>query len=100
MKIRTSNQKCSELATNLIEFKANNIISEYIKNDKLYVIYSYGYHFPMYVKYKNTWYENSDKYSVTTSKQQNQSRPSYKTKLKTTQQLKDIIYNKSLKGVK
>ena len=61
------------------------------------IIYSYGYHFPMYVKHKNTWYENSDKYSVSTSKQQTQSRPSYKTKLKTTKQLKDIIYNKSLR---
>ena len=100
MKIKTSNQNCSELGANLIEFKANNIFSDYIKYDKLYVIYSYGYHFPMYVKYKNTWYENSDKYSVSTSKQQTQTRQSYNTKLKTSQQLKDFIYNKSLKGVK
>ena len=95
--IRTSNIKCSEYVNNKIEFKANNIFSEHIKKDKLYIVYSYGHHFPMYIKYKNTWYENSDKYSVSTSKQQSQSRPSYKTKLKTTKQLKDIIYYKSLR---
>jgi hypothetical protein len=97
--IKTTNNQCSELVTNKIEFKANNIFSEYIKEDKLYIVYSYGYHFPMYVKYKNTWYENSDKYSVTTSKQQSQSRPNAKTKKRNTSELKNIINNIS-RGVK
>tara|TARA_R100001443_G_scaffold52437_4_gene64107 strand:- start:420 stop:713 length:294 start_codon:yes stop_codon:yes gene_type:complete len=93
--VKTSNIKCSELVNKKIEFRASNIFSEHIKKDKLYIVYSYGYHFPMYVKYKNTWFENSDKYSVTTSKQQSQSRPNSKTKLLSTKQLKDLIYNKS-----
>lgn len=34
------------------------------------VIYSYGGHFPLAFKYDNRVYVNTDKYSVTTSKQQ------------------------------
>ena len=94
--IRTSNIKCSEYVNNKIEFKANNIFSEHIKKDKLYIVYSYGHHFPMYIKYKNTWYENSDKYSVSTSKQQNQARPNSKTKLLSTNKMKELIYKTSL----
>ena len=94
--IRTSNIKCSELVNNKKVFKANNIFSEHIKKDKLYIVYSYGYHFPMYIKYKNTWYENSDKYSVTTSKQQSQARPNAKTKLLSTDKMKELIYKTSL----
>ena len=95
MKI-TSNYKCSELVNKKIEFRASNIFSEHIKKDKLYIVYSYGYHFPMYVKYKNTWYENSDKYSISTSKQQSQARPNAITKPLNTNQLKNLIYYKSL----
>tara|TARA_Y100001963_G_scaffold141203_1_gene209144 strand:+ start:236 stop:529 length:294 start_codon:yes stop_codon:yes gene_type:complete len=94
--IRISNNKCRELVNNKIEFKANNIFSEHIKKDKLYIVYSYGFHFPMYIKYKNTWYENSDKYSVSTSKQQTQARPNAKTKLLNTNQMKKLIYKTSL----
>lgn len=94
--IKTSNFKCSELVNNKVVFKANNIFSEHIKKDKLYIVYSYGHHFPMFIKYKNTWYENSDKYSVTTSKHTSQARPSNKTKLLNTNKMKEIIYKTSL----
>tara|TARA_R100000808_G_scaffold23024_1_gene50580 strand:+ start:1365 stop:1658 length:294 start_codon:yes stop_codon:yes gene_type:complete len=92
---RTSNNKCNELVNNKIEFKANNIFSEHIKKDKLYIVYSYGFHFPIYIKYKNTWFENSDKYSVSTSKHQSQARPNAKTKLLNTNQMKQLIYKTS-----
>jgi hypothetical protein len=43
----------------------------------LYVVYSYGYHFPMYVyDYRlEQWFGNSDKYSSTTSRHQSYARP-------------------------
>ena len=43
----------------------------------LYVVYSYGHHFPMFVydADANVWVENSDRYSVTTSKQRTQLHP-------------------------
>ena len=97
--IKTSNMRCSELVNKKIAFKANNIFSEHIKEDKLYIVYSYGLHFPMFIKWKNTWFENSDKYSVSTSKQQSQARPNAKTKKINTKKMKEIIYKKS-RGLK
>ena len=92
---RISNKNSSEYVYNQVEFKANNVFSE--KCDNIYIVYSYGHHFPMYVNYCNKLYENSDKYSVSTSKQQTQARPVENTIKKTTQELKNIIYNESLK---
>jgi hypothetical protein len=61
--------------------------------NKVYVIYSYGYHFPMYV-YDETsqqWIGNSDKYSRTTSTHQSKYRPSVVAKWFDTTTLKDIV---------
>ena len=91
---RISNKNSSEYVYNQVEFKANNVFSE--KCDNIYIVYSYGHHFPMYVNYCNKWYENSDKYSVSTSKQQSQSRPNAKTKLLKTNKMKELIYKTSL----
>ena len=43
----------------------------------LYVVYSYGHHFPVFVydADSNVWVENCDKYSVTTSKHRSQLHP-------------------------
>jgi hypothetical protein len=60
---------------------------------RVYVIYSYGSHFPMYV-YDETsqqWLGNSDKYSRTTSTHQSKYRPSEVAKWFDTTTLKDII---------
>ena len=46
-------------------------------DDNHYIVYSYGWHFPMYIycRQADLWYGNSDKYSVSTSKHQAQARP-------------------------
>ncbi len=47
------------------------------RKGNLYVVYSYGAHFPMWV-YDGAidqWFGNADKYSRTTSKHQSQTRP-------------------------
>ncbi len=43
----------------------------------LYIVYSYGYHFPMYIYDHNAqvWFGNQSRYSHTTSKHQSQARP-------------------------
>ena len=43
----------------------------------IYTVYSYGHHFPMFVydADANVWVENTDRYSVTTSKQRTQLHP-------------------------
>lgn len=74
-KFKTSNQKCKQFVENKLEFNANNLYSHFYRN--WYIVYSYGGHFPIYAFNKETgiWYENSSKYSASTSKHQNQARP-------------------------
>ena len=89
MKIRTSNKNCRSLVERKVEFVANNIFSTWEK--ATYVVYSYGKHFPMYVYKDGNFYENSDKYSVSTSKHQTQARPSFETLKRNTEELKNLI---------
>lgn len=88
--IKTSNAKCSQFVEEKTPFKANNVFAEET-SEGMYIVYSYGYHFPMYAFIDGEWLENSDKYSVSTSKQQTQARPSYKTKKMNTNLLKKCI---------
>jgi len=73
MSERTSNKDCRSLVERKVEFKANNVFSEW--EDDKYIVYSYGKHFPMFIFKDRKWYENSDKYSRTTSRHQTQARP-------------------------
>ena len=94
---KISNKNASDYVENKVEFQANNVFSEriiygIINKELCYVVYSYGYHFPMYVCNAGVWYENTDKYSVSTSKQQTQARPyGVKTLGRNTNELKEII---------
>lgn len=56
----------------LQEFKTSNgTIYAKWETPTLYVVYSYGPHFPMYLKWGNGWFYNREKYSKTTSRHQN-----------------------------
>lgn len=57
-------------------FKANSAFAE---NSRHYVVYSYGYHWPLLAYINGRWYENSDKASVTTSKHLTLLRPDAET---------------------
>ena len=61
------------------EFKGNNLFGE--KRGQLYIVYSYGYHWPLFVcdMHNQVWYENTNKYSVSTSKHKNQTHPCVNT---------------------
>lgn len=99
----TSNKNARKLVDGLAEFKGSNTFAEInapreTRPTWLYVVYSYGYHFPMYIaewlenepQGRATWYENEDKYSRSTSKQQNQLRPSSPTIKMNTEQMKRL----------
>lgn len=58
---------------------------------ELYVVYSYGLHFPMYACIGGSWYGNSDRYSSTTSKHQSCSRPRVSMTWVDTDSLKRLI---------
>ena len=79
-KVKTSNCNARDYVKRLVEFKANNLWSEWVEFDHpeaRYVVYSYDRHWPLFI-YEvrtDTWYENASKYSVTTSKHRTQSHP-------------------------
>lgn len=92
--MRTSNKDARQYVQRMVEFKGSNTFAEYqhsAGDSMRYVVYSYGYHFPMYIaewtvgdRANATWYENSDKYSASTSRQQSLLRPTLDTiKLRT-----------------
>jgi hypothetical protein len=60
---------------------------------RVYAIYSYGYHFPMYVwdELSGQWLGNSSKYSRTTSTHQSKYRPPEVAKWFGTAELKAIV---------
>lgn len=73
--MKIANKDARGYVQRLETFKGSNIFSEH--RGKLYVVFSYGYHFPMFIydKEARQWYGNSSKYSRTTSKQQGQCNP-------------------------
>lgn len=80
------------------EFKNSNgqLYAEWLgedlvgENNKMYVVYSYGPHWPLfvYVPHVNTWFENKDKYGPTTSKHRTQTHPHCETVSLTCDQIK------------
>jgi len=62
----------------LENFETNNKTMYGVKSQRQYAVYSYGYHFPMYVYdfEAKVWLGNKDKYSRTTSAHQTKARPS------------------------
>ncbi len=80
---KISNYQMREYTTHRKTFRTNNetVYARYesrSNTDKdLYVVYSYGEHFPMYVYDDEThsWFGNEDKYSTTTSKHQTLAKP-------------------------
>lgn len=78
-----ANGKAREYVRKLEVFKGSNIWSEWYEQGvgadivKRYVVYSYRYNFPLFIyePLSDTWYENSTKYSRTTSKHKTQLHP-------------------------
>ena len=68
-----SNINARPLVQSCTPFKGSNTFAEYING--VYVVFSYGYHFPLFAKIGEQWYKNSDKYSTSTSKQSTQLNP-------------------------
>lgn len=94
---RTSNKYASDFVNKTEPFKASNTWGEWI--GELYVVFSYGYHFPMfaYSTELNQWFENTDKYSRSTSKQQSQLRPNHRVEhYLTTSEMGQLVSARSV----
>ena len=89
-----TNKQMGEYTTQRLPFKNSNSTVFTREPPNLYVVYSYGDHFPMYVyDYQaKMWFGNSDKYSVTTSRHQTMARPKGdKIHMLNTDELKQVI---------
>jgi hypothetical protein len=63
----------------------------------LYVVYSYGPHWPLFVydaKY-DVWFENEDKYSPTTTKHRTQTHPLTDTTKLCAQDMRELVWARS-----
>ena len=75
-----ANGKARDMVDKRLPFRGSNTWAEWGVNaydNKLYVVYSYRYTWPMFV-YDDTaeaWYENTSQFSQTTSRHRNQCRP-------------------------
>jgi len=83
--MRVANKDARKYVNELEEFKGSynryadaSIFAENSDNKNLYVVYSYGYHFPMYIydRQAGIWIGSKDSYSSSTSRHQSHCRPS------------------------
>ena len=121
--MKTANSNARKLVDGLTEFEGSNTFAEIYppRNEDthsahallfterptwLYAVYSYGHHFPLYVaewlnpdKSDIKWYENSDRYSVSTSKHKSQLRPSNVTTMLLNNEDMRIVSKHGIAGV-
>ena len=92
-RLRTSNSEGRQLVTNRIPFKGSNTHAEYVNSGKAYVVYSYDW-YPIFVYKDGQWFENENRYSMSTAKQISQLRPIGQGEIikLNRQQLIDVVY--------
>ena len=99
MTTRTSNKNAYSLVMAKEKFTASNLFGEWVTcwndgvHNELFVVYSYGYHFPMWIWDENVkeWVGNSDKYSRSTTRQQSQTKPANVSAWYSTEQMKRLV---------
>jgi len=69
--VKISNKLAFDYVNKLIPFRASNLFAEYDCYGS-YIVYSYGYHFPILANVNGKWYKHLTKKSNTTSKHLNQ----------------------------
>jgi hypothetical protein len=88
----SSNKEADTYTTNREPFKGSNTWGEWVK--ELYVVFSYGRHFPIYVwdEQLGMWFGNQDKYSRSTTRHQSQLRPrTDRIEYISTAKIKDLV---------
>ena len=102
--VRTSNSNCRPHVQSRKPFTGNNLFAVYLEGREdlnltpRYVVYSYGTHWPLFIHQDGVWFENqdryeltSDKFSTTTSKQKSQAHPHTNTIPMTAQAMRRIV---------
>ncbi len=81
--MKIANRDARQFVQKQHPFEGNNIYAQFhtMKNEDgthtgmWYAVYSYGDHWPLFIHCHDTWFENEDKRSVTTSKHRTQTHP-------------------------
>jgi hypothetical protein len=95
-KMAISRRQYREKVQALEPFKGNSVFAELTENGpkKIYVVYSYGRHYPMFVFVSGKgWFENEDKYSVTTSHHHGYAHPHQPVLKRNTEEMKQLALN-------
>ncbi len=88
--MKIANRDARRFVDGCISFKGNNLFGE-ILGVGLYVVYSYGSHFPIYAKSKDKWYGDMERTSVATTKHQRQACPFGDIKYVSLEELQELI---------
>ncbi len=80
---RTANSSARELVQQREEFRGSSLFGCWDKELEQYAVYSYGSHWPLFIWEDGAWYENSGKYSLSTTKHRSQCHPHCETTLLT-----------------
>ena len=101
MTIRTTTHKCRQYVQTQTSFIAANIYAKPHPIHDLYVVYSYGEHFPLFIYDHNsdTWLENSDGYSRTTSQHRSKAHPHCDTVKINTEQMEQVLNTGTIAGI-
>jgi len=88
--MRTTNQKSRSFVQKLQPFQANNLAGK--REGGFYVVYSYGW-YPLFAFHfeSGKWFQNADRYSVSTSKQTTQCHPHAETVSISHASMKDLL---------
>lgn len=92
--IRTTNREARNYVINGVPFtNSNGQLFGRWETPSLYVVYSYGEHWPLFIwsERTETWYENEDKYSVTTSRHHTHAHPHRETERISRAKMREII---------
>ena len=99
--MRVSNNNAIDMVDNLEEFQGSNTMGKWIGDENLYVVYSYGSHFPIYIydKEQGKWIGNKDKYSRSTTRHQSLLRPSKGVEVwLNTDEIKNVVIHQGIVG--
>jgi hypothetical protein len=92
-RVSTSNKTGRDLVISRIPFKGSNTHAEYKRG--VYTVYSYNW-YPIFVNKDGQWFENENRYSMSTAKQMSQLRPNGQGEIikVSRDKLEDIIYGR------
>lgn len=84
---RVANKNARSYVQSRKEFTGSNLFG--VRKDGLYAVCSFGLHWPLFIYdfQTRTWFENTDRYSQTTSKHRGQVHPHCETKPLSVEQM-------------